>query len=122
MLAVHGCLFQAVGEDPTDLAPSLKGPTHCRLIDALGSTRYQRAPGPCSQPAHGHRVVDQRVVDMAGADHSKAAGFQQTHVAASVNDCRGVFSQASLQTARILGIGTADHPDSTCLPAFDDLA
>ncbi len=58
---------------------------------------------------------------MARTDHGEAARLQQSHVAAAIDDRRGVFAQAHLQAAGVLGIRAADHPDGARLPAFDDL-
>jgi len=59
---------------------------------------------------------------MARSNDGKPACFEQSHVATTVEHCRGVFAQAGLQAARVLCIGTANYPDGTCLPTLDHLA
>ena len=59
---------------------------------------------------------------MSGANHSKAASLQKTHVSATVEDGWGVFTQARLEATGVLGICTADYPDGARSPTLDYLA
>ena len=76
MLAVHGCLFQAVREDATDLATGFKRTAHRGLVNAFCPTRNDRPSRLRSQSTNIHRVVDQRIIDMTRSDHSEPTRLQ----------------------------------------------
>ena len=58
---------------------------------------------------------------MTRADDGKPTRIQQTHVATAINDCRCAIAQPRFQAPGILGIGPADHPNGTRLPALNHL-
>ena len=78
VLAVHRRLFQAVRQHADGIAARLQRAAHRRLVDASWPRRRRRPCPPVAASAPNvHRVVDQRVVDIARSDDGQSARFQQ---------------------------------------------
>jgi hypothetical protein len=105
----------------SDGLDALRSTAHRRLVNSFGASRDDTPPRSGGEPTDRPRVLDERIVDVPGPDYGKPTCLQESNVAAAVQHGRGVFPQSSPETARILTISAADHPDRARLPALDDV-